>query len=54
MIPSLGLVVKYGANVTATETQTQMMVLRRLQGTVPVPEVFGYTEDGGQRFVYMS
>jgi aminoglycoside phosphotransferase len=21
---------------------------------VPIPEVFGWTEDGGQRFIYMS
>ena len=30
------------------------MVRRRLQGKVPVPKVFGYIEDGGQRFIYMS
>ena len=54
MIPSLGLVVKYGADVTAVEAQTQMMIREQLQSQVPVPEVFGWTEDGGQRFIYMS
>lgn len=53
-IPSLGLVVKYGRNVTIAEAQTQVMVYERLSGQVPVPEVFGWTEDGEQRFIYMS
>ncbi|KAI1949003.1 hypothetical protein LOZ12_002726 [Ophidiomyces ophidiicola] len=54
MISSLGLFVKYGADVTIVEAQTQMMVREKLQGQVPVPEVFGWAEDGGQRFIYMS
>jgi len=54
IIPSLGLAVKYGADVTITEATTQMMVREQLQGQVPVPEVFGWTEDGGQTFIYMS
>lgn len=54
MVPSLGLVVKYGADVTIVEAQTQMMLYKRLKGQVPVPEVFRWTEDGGQRFIYMS
>jgi hypothetical protein len=51
---SLGLIVKYGADVTVTEAETQIMVYKRLNGKVPVPEVFGWTEDGGQGFIYMS
>ncbi|KND93233.1 hypothetical protein TOPH_02478 [Tolypocladium ophioglossoides CBS 100239] len=54
ILPSLGLFVKYGADVTIVEAQTQMMVREKLQGQVPVPEVFGWTEDGKQRFIYMS
>lgn len=54
MVPSLGLFVKYGADVTIVEAQTQMMVREKYQGRVPVPEVFGWAEDGGQRFIYMS
>ena len=53
-IPELGLVIKYGADVTITEAQTQIMVREELDGQVPVPEVFGWTEDGGQVFIYMS
>ncbi|KAK1623753.1 kinase-like domain-containing protein [Colletotrichum phormii] len=30
------------------------MVYERLQGKVPVPEIFGWAEDDGQRFMYMS
>ncbi|WEW58270.1 hypothetical protein PRK78_003738 [Emydomyces testavorans] len=54
VIPSLGLFVKYGANVTVVEAETQRMVHELLQGRVPIPEVFGWAEDGGQRFIYMS
>lgn len=53
-IPSLGLFVKYGGDVTIIEAQTQIMVREKLRGRVPIPEVFGWTEDGGQRFIYMS
>lgn len=54
MIPSLGLAVKYGRNVTVLEARTQLEVCARLQGRVPVPEVFGWAEDGGQGFIYMA
>ncbi|KAJ5228920.1 hypothetical protein N7489_009628 [Penicillium chrysogenum] len=52
--PSLGLIVKYGADTTVTEAETQNMVYKQLKGKVPVPEVFGWTEDGGQVFIYLS
>jgi hypothetical protein len=52
--PSLGLIVKYGADTTVTEAETQNMVYKQLKGKVPVPEVFGWTEDSGQVFIYMS
>ena len=54
MIPSLGLTVKYGADVTVVEALTQMELRKQLQGQVPIPEVFGWTEDGRQGFIYMS
>ncbi|GIK04904.1 hypothetical protein Aspvir_009002 [Aspergillus viridinutans] len=54
MIPSLGLVVKYGADITIAEAQTQIMLREQLQNRVPVPEVFGWAEDAGQTFIYMS
>lgn len=52
--PSLGLLVKYGANPIVTEAKTQNMVYKQLKSRVPVPEVFGWTEDGGQVFIYLS
>ena len=54
VIPSLGLFVKYGANVILAEIGTQRMVYQRLHGRMPIPEVFGWTEDGEQRFIYMA
>ncbi|KAJ5557209.1 hypothetical protein N7494_001124 [Penicillium frequentans] len=52
--PSLGLIVKYGADTSVTEAETQHMVYKQLKGKVPVPEVYGWTENGGQVFIYMS
>ncbi|BCR84774.1 aminoglycoside phosphotransferase family protein [Aspergillus chevalieri] len=54
IIPSLGLVVKYGADVTWIEAETQIMICEKLQGRVPVPEVYGWEEDGNQGFLYME
>ncbi|KAH0429032.1 phosphotransferase enzyme family protein [Colletotrichum camelliae] len=54
IIRNLGLFIKYGRFVTIVEALTQMMVREKLQSIVPVPEVFGWAEDGGQGFVYMS
>lgn len=54
IIPSLGLVVKYGADVTILEAQTQIMLCEQLQNRVPVPEIFGWAQDAEQTFLYMS
>ncbi|RYO79250.1 hypothetical protein DL766_003826 [Monosporascus sp. MC13-8B] len=54
IIPSLGLAVKYGADVTIAEVEAQVLMRERLQGRVPVPEVFGWAEDSGQQFIYVS
>ena len=54
IVPSLGLAVKYGADVTIAEVETQVLMREKLKGRVPIPEVFGWAEDGGQRFIYMS
>lgn len=52
--PSLGMFVKYGADAIIVEAQTQMMLREKLQGRLPVPQVFGWTEDEGQTFIYMA
>ncbi|KFA72234.1 hypothetical protein S40288_07373 [Stachybotrys chartarum IBT 40288] len=54
IIPSLGLAIKYGADITIAEVEAQVLMYKRLQGRVPVPEVFGWAEDSGQQFIYMS
>lgn len=54
LIPSLGLAVKYGADVTILEAETQVVVREKLQGRVPIPKVFGWEEDGEQGFLYME
>ncbi|KAI1356235.1 kinase-like domain-containing protein [Xylaria sp. FL0043] len=53
-IEALGLFVKYGTRVTVTEGRTQIWIREQLQGTVDVPEVFGWAQDQGQTFLYMS
>ena len=52
--PSLGLIVKYGSDPSVTEAETQNMAYQRLKGKVPIPEVFGWTVDGDQTFIYMA
>lgn len=54
LVPSLGLAVKYGADVTIAEVETQVSMHEKLKDRVPIPEVFGWAEDGGQKFIYMS
>ena len=54
MIPSLGLFIKYGAIVTLAEIEMQIMIYQHLHGQVPVPGVFGWAENGEQRFVYIA
>lgn len=51
---ALGLFVKYGSEVTVTEAETQAHLHHGLSGKVPIPEVFGWIQDGGQTFIYMS
>ncbi|KAK2592984.1 hypothetical protein QQS21_009312 [Conoideocrella luteorostrata] len=53
-IPALGLLVKYGADVTVHEAKTQLIIREKLLGHVPIPEVFGWAMDGGQGFIYMQ
>lgn len=53
-IPSLKLLVKYGTTVSIAEIETQIFLHEQLQRHVPIPEVFGYDQDGGQTFLYMA
>jgi len=51
--PSLGLLVKYGTEITSAEGQC-LLFLRKKLPTVPVPKVFGWCEDDDQVFIYME
>ena len=37
-----------------TEAKAQKELHHLLQGQVPIPEIFGWTEDAGQTFIYME
>ncbi|KAF2834880.1 kinase-like protein [Patellaria atrata CBS 101060] len=50
----LGLLVKYGSEITLAEGQCLHLVHRQLSGRVPVPEVYGWCKDGEQTFIYME
>ncbi|KAF4443108.1 phosphotransferase family [Fusarium acutatum] len=52
---SLGLVVKFGREPRVTVAEGQCLWwLRRYLPSVPVPEIYGWTEDGGEIFLYMQ
>ncbi|TVY19330.1 hypothetical protein LARI1_G002348 [Lachnellula arida] len=50
----LKLVVKYGTEITLAEAQCLWEIRRLLPNQVPVPEVYGWCEDGGEFFIYME
>jgi hypothetical protein len=52
--PGMGLLVKYGTEVTVAEGQCLFLVRRTLSQAVPVPEVYGWCKDDGQVFIYME
>ncbi|RYO41193.1 hypothetical protein AA0111_g1424 [Alternaria arborescens] len=50
----LGLLVKYGEEITIAEGQCLLALRQLLPDTVPAPEVYGWREDDGQVFIYME
>ena len=50
----LKLVVKYGNKITIAEALCLWAIRRFLPDQVPVPEVYGWCEDGGEFFIYME
>ncbi|KOS47034.1 hypothetical protein ACN38_g1999 [Penicillium nordicum] len=50
----MGLVVKWGVLVNIHEAQSTYAVYHLLNGRVPVPEIFGWRTDGGEKFIYMQ
>jgi hypothetical protein len=51
---SLNIVVKYGEDITVSEAHCLRALRRLLPDEVPVPEVYGWREDGGEVFIYME
>jgi hypothetical protein len=51
----LGLLIKYGSEITIAEGQC-LWAIRRLLGSskIPVPEIYAWSSDGGQVFLYME
>ncbi|KAI0835950.1 hypothetical protein F5Y06DRAFT_274830 [Hypoxylon sp. FL0890] len=50
----LGLVVKYGSEITIAEAQCLWYFNRYMKDAVPTPELFGWRQDGGETFIYME
>ncbi|KAK2753170.1 hypothetical protein FQN54_007996 [Arachnomyces sp. PD_36] len=50
----LNLLVKYGRQITIAEGQCLWAIRRLLTDQVPVPEVYGWCQDGGETFIYMQ
>ncbi|KAG8760738.1 hypothetical protein FRC11_015015, partial [Ceratobasidium sp. 423] len=52
--PELGLTVKYGRRVYITEGQCLWAVKNLFGDEVPVPEVYGWTKEEGDTYIYME
>ncbi|KAI1394572.1 hypothetical protein F4819DRAFT_262510 [Hypoxylon fuscum] len=50
----LGLVVKYGSEITIAEAQCLWYFNRYMKDVVPTPELFGWCHDDGETFIYME
>ncbi|CAJ2510209.1 Uu.00g061090.m01.CDS01 [Anthostomella pinea] len=50
----LGLVVKYGSEITIAEAQCLWYFARYMKDAVPTPELFGWCQDDGETFIYME
>ncbi|KAI1387954.1 uncharacterized protein F4822DRAFT_296931 [Hypoxylon trugodes] len=50
----LGLIVKYGSEITIAEAQCLWYFNRYMKDTVPTPELYGWCRDNGETFIYME
>ena len=50
----LKLLVKYGRQITQAEGQCLWAIHHHLNACVPVPEIFGWSEDADEVFLYME
>jgi hypothetical protein len=54
LFKDLGLFVKWGSAAKISEGQCLYALGQLLKHHVPVPEIYGWREDGGQPFIYMD
>ncbi|KAK4621530.1 hypothetical protein CLAFUW4_06965 [Fulvia fulva] len=54
LYPELGLIIKWGRDITIAEGQCLWFMSKHLRGVVPVPELYGWTVDSDQTFLYMQ
>jgi len=52
--PDLGMIVKWGSDVSIAEGQCFWFMNKHLADQVPVPKIYGWARDGGQTFLYME
>jgi hypothetical protein len=52
--PETGLLVKYGHGISIAEGQCLWAIRQFLRNNVPVPEIYGWREDGDETFIYME
>ncbi|KAB5545722.1 hypothetical protein GE09DRAFT_1061142 [Coniochaeta sp. 2T2.1] len=50
----LGLIVKYGLDITIAEGQCLWYLNKHMKDEVPTPELFGWRRDNGETFIYMQ
>ncbi|KAB5547351.1 hypothetical protein GE09DRAFT_208841 [Coniochaeta sp. 2T2.1] len=50
----LGLIVKYGSDITIAEGQCLWYFNQHMKDEVPTPELFGWRRDNGETFIYMQ
>ena len=50
----LGLIVKYGSDITTAEGQCLWYFNKCVKEEVPTPELFGWRRDNGETFIYMQ
>ncbi len=51
---ALNLLVKYGKDITIADGQCLWAIRRLLPYQVPIPEVYGWCQEGGEVFIYME
>ena len=50
----MGLFVKWGSGIEVAEYQTLYAIRRVSKNAIPVPDIYGWRLDGGERFIYME